>query len=81
MPLPNGEFTDEEIARLSEVYNEVLEKSDWTESARGAHYILTDLLKKFGYHGRFENSRQLEDFVEHIIIYRRFPDENDFRNF
>jgi hypothetical protein len=26
MPLSNGEFADEEIARLSEVYNEVLEK-------------------------------------------------------
>lgn len=73
----NGEFTDGEIMELSEVYHEVLEKSDWTDSARDAHYVLM----KFGYHGKFTNNRQLEDFVGYIITCRRFPDETDFRDF
>ncbi|MEE4358326.1 MAG: hypothetical protein V2I97_17785 [Desulfococcaceae bacterium] len=53
-------------------------KSDWSGSAGGAHYLAVNWLKNNGIHIAFSSSRQLEDFIEHILVYGEAPDTEDF---
>lgn len=71
---PNQDFYPEEIEKLRVAYQEMMDRrSDGTGSAYGEHYLLVDLLRKFGVEAEFESSSQVENYVEHVITYGTKP--------
>jgi hypothetical protein len=71
-------FSPKAIDELRSIYDEIMAKSDWSGSAGGAHYLAVNWLKNNGIHIAFSSSRQLEDFIEHILVYGEAPDTEDF---
>lgn len=49
-------------------------RSEGTGSAYGEHYILVSILRDCGVEDEFESSSQVENYVEHILIYGEAPD-------
>jgi len=70
----SGHLYPEELEELRNAYISMMDrKSDYSGSAFGEHYIIVALLKKFGITDSFEASSQVENYVEHLLIYNQEP--------
>jgi hypothetical protein len=68
------DFYPEEIEELRIAYQRMRDiRSDGSGSASGEHYILVDMLRRFGVEDEFESSSQVENYVEHVITYGTKP--------
>lgn len=70
-----GVLYPQELQKLDQAYRAMLERrSEGTGSAYGEHHILVSLLREFGISASFESSSQVENFIEHLLIYNEVPD-------
>jgi len=69
-------FSKQSIDQLKVIYQEILEKSDWSGSARGSHYTAMKWLKDHDIKRQFQNNRMLEDYLGHIVTYGETPDDS-----
>jgi len=70
-----GVLYQDELKKLDQAYRTMLERrSEGTGSAFGEHHVLVSLLREFGITASFESSSQVENFIEHLLIYNEVPD-------
>ncbi|MEZ4524919.1 MAG: hypothetical protein R2941_03250 [Desulfobacterales bacterium] len=69
-------FPEKDIEELRIILMDILNKSDWTGSARGSHYEAIAWLRKHGIHKGFTGGREIEDYISHIVTYNQIPEED-----
>jgi hypothetical protein len=75
LPLGMGSMSNpSELDELRTAYVEMRErKSEQSGSAYGEHYLLVAIMRRFGITDRFEASSEVENYVEHLLIYNERP--------
>jgi hypothetical protein len=69
-----GVLYPNELDELRTAYVEMRErKSEQSGSAYGEHYLLVAIMRRFGITDRFEASSEVENYVEHLLIYNERP--------
>jgi len=72
--MPERRFSRESLEELKEIYQKIMDSSDW--SVRGYHALFIAWLRKHHIYVNFPNSRIMEDVMAHILTYGEMPPED-----